>query len=132
MAEFNYRLAQFTRNHEFIQEHNASEANFKAGHNKFSDWTEKEYKDILTYDASAERMEPTTIEGVAQPVDWRAEGAVNEVQDQGQCGSCWTFSTMASFEGAHFLASGNLEKYAEQQLVDCDRGLLTPNNGCNG
>merc|ERR1719389_992372 len=66
--------------------------------------------------------------GAASPVDWRENGAVNEVQDQGQCGSCWTFSTMASFEAAEFIANGNLEKFAEQQLVDCVRLM----HGCNG
>lgn len=35
---------------------------------------------------------------------------------------------MASFEGAHYIATGNLEKYAEQQLVDCVRLM----HGCNG
>lgn len=38
---------------------------------------------------------------------------------------------MASFEGSHFVATGSLEKYSEQQLVDCVTGLRCC-NGCNG
>jgi len=56
----------------------------------------------------------------AAEVDWRTKGAVNPVQNQGQCGSCWAFSSTAALEGAHFLNSGNLLKLSESQFVDCD------------
>jgi len=49
IEEYTHRLAQFTRNHFFIEGHNSAESNFKLGHNKMSDWTEEEYKSILTY-----------------------------------------------------------------------------------
>lgn len=129
VAEYQHRLAQFTINHDFINYTNAVETSFKVGHNKFSDWTNEEYKAILTYKPEEHEDGSAHVStGVATPTDWRDNGAVNEVQDQGQCGSCWTFSTMASFEGAHFIATGNLEKFAEQQLVDCVRLM----HGCNG
>jgi C1A family cysteine protease len=46
-------------------------------------------------------------------VNWIEKGAVNPVQDQGQCGSCWAFSAIASLEGQHFVQSGKLLKLSE-------------------
>ena len=53
------------------------------------------------------------------------------MKDQGQCGSCWAFSTTGSLEGAHFVAERELESFSEQQLVDCARGSFS-NHGCKG
>merc|ERR1711934_490445 len=62
--------------------------------------------------------------------DWndQEKGAVNEIQDQGNCGSCWAFSAIAAMEGQHFVKSGKLEKLSEQQCVDCDSSSF----GCGG
>ena len=47
---------------------------------------------------------------------------------QGQCGSCWAFSTTGSPGGASTIADGNMLPLCEQELVDC----VTVDSSCNG
>lgn len=62
--------------------------------------------------------------------DWVSLGAVTDVKDQGQCGSCWTFGTTGDVEGTSFLAGGKLTPLSEQQLVSCNYN--DDDQGCDG
>jgi len=134
-AEEAARLAIFWDNKRLIDEHNAGESSFKMGVNHFADITNAEYRQMLNYKTAAERgLELTATHvnsGVSDAVrDWRQYGAVTDVKDQGQCGSCWAFSTTGAVEGMWKLAGHDLVSLSEQQLMDCS--LLNGNLGCEG
>jgi len=116
-----------------IEEHNKVDHSYTLGMNHFGDLTNTEFREMMNrYKKPANQTGSTFLRpnGLAIPadVDWRTKGYVTPVKNQGQCGSCWAFSTTGSLEGQHFKKSGKLVSLSEQQLVDCS----TENNGCNG
>ncbi|GAB9477759.1 hypothetical protein Gpo141_00014900, partial [Globisporangium polare] len=65
---------------------------------------------------------------LATSLDWTTSGCVAGVKDQGNCGSCWAFSSIASLESANCLKNGALQLFSEQQVTSCD----TQSSGCDG
>ena len=130
--EYAFRMEIFAAKDAEYNKINANPDNtFVVGHNMFSTMTEFEAKKMMGRLPNKSQLEEETFDETAvqaAQVDWRKKGAVNPVQNQGQCGSCWAFSSSAAMEGAHFIKTGKLVKLAESQLVDCD----TSCNGCNG
>jgi len=137
--EENERFLAFQENLKKIQKHNQLDsASWSMALNKYSDKTYDEFRRVMCGfkpKKNGEKVEtiPITSDTVAslpKEIDWRKSGYVTPVKDQGQCGSCWAFSTTGSLEGQHFRATGKLVSLSEQNLVDCsgDYG----NEGCNG
>ena len=133
--EFAFRAEIFKKNIARIVEENLNSKNtFTVGINKFADWTPSEFKRILSIKprerTQAAKSLLSSNVSIPPSIDWRTEGAVNNVKDQGQCGSCWAFSAVASMEGRWKIKTGNLLNLSEQQLVDCSGSY--GNEGCNG
>ena len=108
---------------------------YKTGITKFSDLTQQEFAKIylnLNYDAMAvanfNPAHPSFSNAAPDSFDWRDKGLVTPVRDQGMCGSCWAFSTVANLEGLYYKLKGVAVDLSEQNLVDCD----TYDSACNG
>jgi len=68
---------------------------------------------------------------LSSSIDWREEGAVSIVKDQGACGSCWAFAATGVLESAIRIEDKERnDVFSEQDLVDCSRNY--GNQGCNG
>jgi C1A family cysteine protease len=139
--EFFMRYEIFKANMDFVEAHNAQNLSFTVELNKFADLTRGEFKALYLGFAPEIRLTKKVTLGAlksapgsgAYPsgsLDWSQKGAVTGVKDQGQCGSCWAFSTTGSSEGAIQIAHGQLTSLSEQELVDC--GAAYGNLGCNG
>jgi len=135
--EFLHRLEIFITEVKAIEAHNSdSTQTWKMGLNQFSHLTHNEWKDAVRIGSTRPpnlRRTGSQVHGepsvdVPASVDWTTKGAVTPVKNQGQCGSCWSFSTTGSMEGAYFLKYGTLPSFSEQELVSCDG----KDNGCNG
>ena len=104
-----------------------------AGHNEYSDNTPEEWDRMMGLKMPEPMYKGEKMLGALEypsSVDWRAQGAVTEVKNQGSCGSCWAFSSTGALESAYFIKNGSLPLLSEQQLVDCSSSY--GNDGCGG
>ena len=138
VQELETRFSVFRENFRNIITHNADRnQSFTMGVNQFTDLTPEEFKAQMIRGLKAPVGSygcgtfSNSASGTPTAIDWRTKGAVTTVKDQGQCGSCWTFSSTGAMEGAWAIAKGQLIDLAEQELVDC-AGLKYGSMGCNG
>ncbi|KAL3840432.1 hypothetical protein ACJIZ3_025023 [Penstemon smallii] len=140
LGEKDKRFEIFKDNLRYIDQQNAVEGRtYELGLNRFADLTNEEYRKTYlgvkpdakrrSVRAKSNRYEPKLGDSLPDSVDWRAKGAVAPVKDQGSCGSCWAFSTIAAVESINQIVTGDLITLSEQELVDCDSSY---NQGCNG
>ena len=94
----------------------------------FADLTNQEYRSLLTYrsrpgNATIFRPSPPlSVQDLPPAVDWREQGLVSIVKNQGNCGAGWSFSATGSMEGAYAMATGQMILFSEQELIDCVNG----------
>jgi cathepsin L len=132
--EFQHRFGIFLEALSHIQGHNSGSHGFQLGLNQFSTWTWPEYRSILGHIDSEEEaplLRPKVTDVTATAPDtysWVSLGVVQDVKDQGKCGSCWAFGSIGAQESLWAIHHNTLYSLSEQNLVDC----VTTAKGCGG
>jgi len=139
IQELDNRFSIFRKNFVGILAHNSDfSQNFTMGVNQFTDLTPEEFKAQYVSGLKTEvgsygcKTFSSSASDAPSAIDWRTRDAVTSVKDQGQCGSCWTFSATGAVEGAWAISTGKLVDLSEQELVDCATGISYGSHGCNG
>ena len=133
LQEYLARFKVFRQNLRRMEDRADANAMFIEGVTKFSDLTPNEFRrTYLNLDVNVlntihfEEAEPILHFGAEENFDWL--DVLNPVKNQGSCGSCWAFSTVANLEGLYYIKYGQHKRFSEQMLVDCD----TTDSACNG
>lgn len=133
-SEIDFRYGIFVDNMKKIESRNANPSiKYTSDVNKFTDMTFKEFSNqyLMGAKENPHHGSSTPAKLTGKSVDWReTRGAVGPVKNQGQCGSCWAFSTVASLETTRVLAGNSYVALSEQELVDCASSY--GNHGCSG
>nr|CAR31335.1 pro-asclepain f [Gomphocarpus fruticosus subsp. fruticosus] len=141
------RFEIFKDNLRYIDQQNhynkVNHMNFTLGLNQFADLTLDEFSSIYlgtsvdyeqiissnpNHDDVEEDILKEDVVELPDSVDWREKGVVFPIRNQGKCGSCWTFSAVASIETLNGIKKGHMIALSEQELLDCE----TISQGCKG
>ena len=140
--DFVHMLQNFANNDDKIEKHNAENHSYTLGHNQFSHLSYEEWLAEMKFGLNLPKPEdasplvhtaPKDVNVLATSVDWTTHtGVVTPVKNQGNCGSCWSFSTTGALEGIYaqkYAQSASWTGFSEQELVSCN---TKTDNGCNG
>jgi KDEL-tailed cysteine endopeptidase len=140
LEELESRFGIFRKNLIEILKHNSYlNETFTMSVNQFTDLTPEEFNSFVKkssingpFTGYGCKSYSSSASNAPVSLDWRTKGAVTSVKDQGQCGSCWSFSATGAVEGAWALTKGQLIDLSEQELVDCAIGTAYGSHACNG
>jgi KDEL-tailed cysteine endopeptidase len=130
-SENEFRFNVFAKNYLAIHEHMAQDDSVTLVLNQFADLTSEEFGALYTGTFPQEgegEIYTFQVGDFPASVDWRTQGAVTPVKNQGTCGSCWAFSATGALEGLYFINNTKLVSFSEQNFVDC----VTADDGCDG
>eukprot|EP00472_Partenskyella_glossopodia_P007019 CAMPEP_0197519250 /NCGR_PEP_ID=MMETSP1318-20131121/4511_1 /TAXON_ID=552666 /ORGANISM="Partenskyella glossopodia, Strain RCC365" /LENGTH=297 /DNA_ID=CAMNT_0043070117 /DNA_START=114 /DNA_END=1007 /DNA_ORIENTATION=- len=82
-------------------------------------------------DAGGAGTHSPSLTNLPDAIDWRFHSLpspVTPVKNQGQCGSCWAFSTAEAVESAYVMQGGVPQEFSPQQINSCVESC----DGCGG
>jgi len=77
---------------------------------------------------------PPICDPRAKKFNLRSLNKVSPVVDQGMCGSCWAFTSVAVYESNYLIRGGRMPNASEQHVLDCSLDLVnnTEAGSCDG
>lgn len=138
--EYEDHLETYTSNMLYIKDRNENgNLSYQLGEGPFTDITLADFKNKYLGHIKRNNpnegsllmlQSPSTTTAVVTPIDWSS--VVSPVKDQGTCGSCWAFASIASVEANFKLKYNSTILLSEEEIIDCTTGPAYGMLACNG